>query len=90
MQFTRSSFRTTPRDGILCPAGGYEGAVPARLEDVTHDHPLIQFRKSHLTRYLTRLVSAPYDAKMVGYLDLVGRIHTPNAGSAELDVPWFR
>ena len=29
----------------------------------------------------------PYDAKLVSYLDLVGKIHTPKAGSAELNVP---
>jgi len=66
---------------------GYEGPVPTRLEDVTLDHEMIQFRKQHLGRYLAALVTKPYDEKMVGYLDMVGKIHTPKAGSKELDVP---
>ena len=32
-------------------------------------------------------MTQPYDAKMVSYLDVVGKIHTPKAGSKELDVP---
>jgi hypothetical protein len=66
---------------------GYEGAVPPGLESLTMDHEQIQFRKQHLARYLTRLVTADYDAKMVGYLDMVGKIHTPQAGSPDIDVP---
>ncbi len=66
---------------------GYEGVVPEGLEDVTPDHPMIKFRKDHLERYLVALVSRPYDTKMVGYLDMVGKIHTAKAGSNELHVP---
>src|SRR5262245_16106426 len=47
---------------------GYEGAVPQSLEAVTQDHEMIRFRKEHLARYLTALVTKPYDGKMVGYL----------------------
>lgn len=65
----------------------YEGAVPQALADVTPDHEVIRFRKEHLGRYLAALVTRPYDAKMVSYLDMVGKIHTPKAGSKELDVP---
>ncbi len=28
-----------------------------------------------------------YNEKMLNYLDMVGKIHTPKAGSADLDVP---
>jgi hypothetical protein len=66
---------------------GYEGPVPDNLEALSQDHPMIAFRKHHLGRYLTMLVSKPYDLKMVGYLDQVGKMHTPKAGSAELNVP---
>ncbi len=66
---------------------GYEGDVPASLETLEMDHEMIQFRKQHLGRYLTNLVTKPYDGKFVGYLNRVGEIHTPNAGSKELDVP---
>jgi len=33
------------------------------------------------------LVTKPYDGKMLEYLDMVGKIHTPRAGSQEIDVP---
>lgn len=66
---------------------GYEGAVPTTLAEVTPDHQMIQFRKEHLGRYLAALVTKPYDGKMVSYLDMVGKMHTPKAGSKELDVP---
>ncbi len=66
---------------------GYEGAVPTSLAEVTPDHEMIRYRKEHLGRYLAALVTRPYDGKMVGYLDMVGKIHTPKAGSVELNVP---
>lgn len=66
---------------------GYEGEAPVDLESLTLDHEMIAFRKDHLGRYLAGLVTRPYDASMIKYLDMVGKIHTPAAGSAELDVP---
>jgi hypothetical protein len=66
---------------------GYHGELAHGLGDLTQDHPTIRFRKEHLGRYLTQLVTRPYDQKMVGYLDRIGQIHTPAAGSATLDVP---
>ncbi len=66
---------------------GYTGAVPDSIEGLTLSHEMIQFRKQHLGRYLANLVTKPYDGKMLEYLDMVGKIHTPKAGSKELDVP---
>ncbi|MCA9042064.1 MAG: protoglobin family protein [Planctomycetaceae bacterium] len=66
---------------------GYMGDVPTDLESLSLDHEMIQFRKSHLKGYLTRLVTSEYDEKLVTYLDLVGKIHTPKAGSKDLDIP---
>jgi hypothetical protein len=66
---------------------GYEGAVPESVETLTLNHEQIRFRKQHLGRYLAALVTKPYDKKMVNYLDFVGKIHTPKAGSSELNVP---
>ncbi|MEX0819356.1 MAG: protoglobin family protein [Pirellulaceae bacterium] len=66
---------------------GFDGAVPADIDTLTQDHEMIEFRKQHLGRYLTTLVTKPYDGTMVNYLDVVGKIHTPKAGSPELDVP---
>jgi hypothetical protein len=66
---------------------GYEGPVPDSVESLELDHPMIAFRKQHLGRYLSALVTKPYDGKMVAYLDLVGKMHTPKAGSPQLDVP---
>lgn len=66
---------------------GYEGAVPKDLESLTQQHEMIQFRKQHLGTYLKRLVTGEYNPAMVQYLDRVGKIHTPKAGSKELNVP---
>ena len=66
---------------------GYDGPAPEGLESLTQDHEQIQFRKQHLARYLARLVTAPYDGKLVSYLDSVGKMHTEKAGSPELVVP---
>lgn len=66
---------------------GYEGPVPQDMADLTPDHPMIAYRKQHLARYLAALVSKPYDDKLVSYLDTVGKMHTPKAGSKEIDVP---
>ena len=66
---------------------GYHGEVPESIATLEQDHEMIQFRKQHLARYLVALVTRNYDDKMINYLDLVGKIHTPKAGSPELDVP---
>jgi hypothetical protein len=66
---------------------GYTGSVPESIDSLTPDHEMIEFRKAHLGRYLVALVTRQYDEKMIGYLDMVGKIHTPKAGSPELDVP---
>jgi len=66
---------------------GYEGDVPETIDSLTQDHEMIEFRKQHLGRYLAALVTKPYDGTMLNYLDFVGKIHTPKAGSAELDIP---
>jgi hypothetical protein len=66
---------------------GYEGPAPESLETLTQGHAQIQFRKQHLARYLTKLVTAPYDGQMVSYLDTVGKMHTDKAGSPALRVP---
>jgi hypothetical protein len=66
---------------------GYEGALAADVETLSLDDDVIAFRKQHLGRYLAALVTRPYDGKMVQYLDTVGAIHTPAAGSADLEVP---
>jgi hypothetical protein len=66
---------------------GYEGPVPETLNHLTDDHPQLRYRKDHLSRYLTALVTRAYDDKMVAYLDRVGQMHTPQAGAADIAVP---
>ncbi len=69
------------------PQSGFEGKVPRNLAELTIDHEVIRFRKEHLGRYLAALVTRAYDAKMVAYLDMVGKMHTPKAGANTLVVP---
>lgn len=66
---------------------GYSGSLPGSLTDLSANHPQIQFRKEHLSRYFMQLLGRSFDSKMVQYLDMVGKIHTPKAGNKEIDVP---
>ncbi len=66
---------------------GYEGELPHNLDELRQNHPQIQFRKDHLNRYFMQLIGRSYDAKMIQYLDMVGKIHTPKAGNKVINVP---
>ncbi len=66
---------------------GYEGDLPTDIASLSATHPQIRFRKDHLNRYFMQLIGRSYDAKMVLYLDMVGKMHTPKSGNAEIDVP---
>lgn len=66
---------------------GYTGPLPTMAEELTQSHPQVQFRKEHLSKYFSQLLGRNYDAKMVQYLDMVGKIHTPQAGNAQIDIP---
>jgi hypothetical protein len=66
---------------------GYEGPLAADVSTLTMSAEVIAFRKQHLARYLAALVTRPYDSKMVAYLDMVGKMHTPKAGSNAVNVP---
>ena len=66
---------------------GYEGNLPEGMADLGQEHEMIQFRKAHLAKYLEKLVTGPYNVRMVEYLDFVGKMHAPKAGSKELDIP---
>lgn len=80
------SYDATARHFVPRQAG-YEGPLPEGVADLTQAHPQIRFRKEHLSRYFMQLLGRSYDSKMVLYLDMVGKMHTPKAGSKEIDVP---
>ncbi|MBL8828324.1 MAG: protoglobin family protein [Planctomycetaceae bacterium] len=66
---------------------GYTGPLPTTAVELTQSHPQVQFRKEHLSKYFLQLLGRNYDAKMVQYLDMVGKIHTPHAGNAAIQIP---
>lgn len=66
---------------------GFEGEPPIELASLSASHPQIQFRKDHLNRYFLAMIGRAYDAKMIQYLDMVGRIHTTAAGNSEISIP---
>jgi hypothetical protein len=66
---------------------GYDGKLAADVDSLSLTDEVINFRKQHLGRYLTALVTKPYDGKMVQYLNTVGAMHTPAVGNPELNVP---
>ena len=67
---------------------GFEGALPQNVADLNLGHEQIQMRRMILGRYLARLVTtSTVDLSFVKYLDYVGKIHTPKAGSKSINVP---
>ena len=80
------SYDATARHFVPRQAG-YEGPLPTGVANLTQAHPQIRFRKEHLSRYFMQLLGRSHDGKMVQYLDMVGKMHTPKAGSKEIDVP---
>lgn len=80
------TFDATARHFVPRQAG-YDGPAPANLQSLTSNHPQIQFRKEHLARYLSTLLGRTIDVRLVPYLDMVGKIHTPAAGNRDIDVP---
>ena len=81
LQFDATARHFVPRQA------GFDGEVPAGLDDVGTSHAQIRFRKDHLNRYFMQLIGRSYDPKMVVYLDMVGKIHTPGAGNSQINVP---
>lgn len=62
---------------------GYTGEVPTSINDLSHEHPQIKFRKDFLRQYLVKLVTMDYNNQQSWeYLDKVGLMHTGVAGFA--------
>ncbi len=81
LSYTASARHFVPRQA------GFNGPAPNDLSGLTRDHPQIQFRKEHLSRYFMQVLGRTCDAKLVPYLDMVGKIHTPKAGNPQIDIP---
>ena len=80
------AFDATARH-FLPRQNGFDGPLPEGLETLGHDVEQIQFRKEHLRRYIVTLVGNSYDERMMKYLDVVGKMHTPKSGNKQIDVP---
>ena len=80
------SYDATARHFVPRQAG-YDGPLPMSVANLTLSDPQIRFRREHLSRYFMQLLGRSYDGKMIQYLDMVGKIHTPKAGNKEIDVP---
>ncbi len=80
------SYDATARHFIPVQSG-YSGPTPEGLQEVNPSHPQIKFRKEHLAKYFMQILGRTCDAKFVGYLDMVGKIHTSRAGNSEIDIP---
>ncbi len=50
------SYDATKRH-FIAKQSGYEGPIPENIDSLGQDHPVVIFRKQHLGRYLTRLVT---------------------------------
>ena len=72
---------------FMQPQHGCDAATAPDLAQLDANDPQIRFRKDHLQRYFLQLIGRAYDAKMVLYLDMVGKIHTAAAGNDLIQVP---
>jgi hypothetical protein len=68
---------------------GFHGKLASNVDELTDEDEQIKFRKNMLSKYLTKLVTAQYDAKFVKYLDLVAKIHTPAGGNKAINVEYI-
>ena len=65
----------------------FGAARDRRLAELTPDQAGIRTRKHSLGRYFHRLMTEPYDASMIQYMDAMGRIHKAESHRARLDIP---
>lgn len=65
---------------------GYDGTLPKTIAELATS-PQLKFRKEHLGKYFMQILGRSFDSKMILYLDMVGKMHTPKAGNSEIDVP---
>ena len=72
---------------FLLRQDGFAGQPPEDMSELDASHPQVRFRMEHLSRYFTHLFGRSYDAKMILYLDTVGKMHTARAGNASIVVP---
>ena len=66
---------------------GFDGNVPASINELKFDHEQTEFRKSKLKEYYIKLCTAEWDETFALLLDVVGHMHTPRQGNANLQVP---
>ncbi|MDG3004588.1 protoglobin family protein [Paludisphaera mucosa] len=62
-------------------------SLDRRLQELTPEHAMVKTRKHSLGRYFVRLMSEPFDAAMIQYMDAMGRIHNAESHRSRLDVP---
>ena len=84
LEFDATAIHFVPKNS------GFDGSAPDSLQDLSIHHEQIKFRKDHLNRYIVSLFSRSYDKKMVQYLDMVGKIHTTEAGNKSIVVPLYQ
>lgn len=80
------AYDATARHFVPRQSGAAAGPA-AGTTALSLDHPHVQFRREHLARWFQQILGRSCDGRMVLYLDMVGKIHTPAAGNAEIDVP---
>ena len=66
---------------------GFEGNVPAAINELKFDHKQTEFRKQRLEEYFVKLCTADWDETFAALIDVVGHMHTPRQGNALLQIP---
>lgn len=66
---------------------GFDGDVPGAINELKFDHEQTEFRKLKLKEYFVKLCTAEWDETFAALIDVVGHMHTPRQGNANLQVP---
>ena len=66
---------------------GFEGDQAGSIAELDMNDPQIKFRKEHLQRYLMNIVGNAFNDKFATYLNVVGKMHTPETGNKAINVP---
>lgn len=69
---------------------GFEGNVPAAINELKFDHAQTEFRKKKLEEYFVKLCTADWDDTFAALIDVVGHMHTPRQGNALLQIPMIQ
>jgi len=72
---------------FLMASVGYRGDVPYDMDELTLEHPIMLYRRKHLEEYFEAVLLSEWDSNLVLYMDIIGAMHTKDAGTKAISIP---